>query len=130
MTSVSSSPTDPGTVDGPQPVFTESARLQARLHDLVPGGAHTYARGSDQYPEHMTPILERGRGARVWDVDGNAYVEYGMGLRSVTLGHAYEPVIAAVREVLDRGAELHPPQPARGATPPRTSWASSRAPTW
>ena len=114
MTSVSSSPTDPGTVDGPQPVFTESSRLQARLHDLVPGGAHTYARGSDQYPEHMTPIIERGRGARVWDVDGNAYVEYGMGLRSVTLGHAYEPVNAAVREVLDRGAELLAPQPARG----------------
>jgi glutamate-1-semialdehyde 2,1-aminomutase len=109
MTSVSSSPTDPGAVDGPQPVFTESSRLQARLHDLVPGGAHTYARGSDQYPEHMTPIIERGRGARVWDVDGNAYVEYGMGLRSVTLGHAYEPVNAAVREVLDRGLSFSRP---------------------
>ncbi|MGW6422946.1 glutamate-1-semialdehyde 2,1-aminomutase [Nocardia sp. NPDC055053] len=75
--------------------FERSAALQARLHDLVPGGAHTYARGADQYPERMAPILVRGKGARVWDVDGNEFVEYGMGLRSVTLGHGYEPVVRA-----------------------------------
>ena len=44
---------------------------QARLHELVPGGAHTYARGVDQYPEDMAPVIARGRGARVEDVDGN-----------------------------------------------------------
>jgi glutamate-1-semialdehyde 2,1-aminomutase len=108
MTSVSS-PSDLENDIHPEPAFTESTRLQARLHDLVPGGAHTYARGSDQYPEHMTPIIERGRGARVWDVDGNAYVEYGMGLRAVTLGHAYEPVNAAVRDVLDQGMSFSRP---------------------
>ncbi|MFD6391514.1 glutamate-1-semialdehyde 2,1-aminomutase [Nocardia sp. NPDC060259] len=75
--------------------FERSAAIQARLHDLVPGGAHTYARGADQYPERMAPILVRGKGARVWDVDGNEFVEYGMGLRSVTLGHGYEPVLRA-----------------------------------
>ncbi|GAA4772261.1 glutamate-1-semialdehyde 2,1-aminomutase [Actinomycetospora chlora] len=89
--------------------LTRSNQVQARLHDLVPGGAHTYARGSDQYPEHMAPVLERGRGARVWDVDGNEYVEYGMGLRSVTLGHAYEPVDAAVRDVVGRGVNFSRP---------------------
>ena len=109
MTSVSSSPTERPSAAGQEPVFTESARLQARLHDLVPGGAHTYARGSDQYPEHMTPIIDHGRGAHVWDVDGNRYVEYGMGLRSVTLGHAYEPVLAAVRDVLGRGLSVSRP---------------------
>ncbi|MFD5176807.1 glutamate-1-semialdehyde 2,1-aminomutase [Nocardia sp. NPDC058379] len=75
--------------------FEHSTAVQARLHELVPGGAHTYARGSDQYPEGMAPVLVRGKGARVWDVDGNEFVEYGMGLRSVTLGHGYEPVCAA-----------------------------------
>lgn len=75
--------------------FERSTAIQARLHDLVPGGAHTYARGADQYPEQMAPILVRGKGARVWDVDGNEFVEYGMGLRSVTLGHGYEPVVRA-----------------------------------
>jgi len=75
--------------------FDHSTAVQARLHELVPGGAHTYARGSDQYPEGMAPVLVRGKGARVWDVDGNEFVEYGMGLRAVTLGHGYEPVCAA-----------------------------------
>lgn len=89
--------------------FARSAQLQARLHDVVPGGAHTYARGSDQYPEHMTPILVRGKGARVWDVDGNEYVEYGMGLRSVTLGHGFGPVVDAVAATIVDGVNFSRP---------------------
>jgi len=89
--------------------FRKSLELQERLHRLVPGGAHTYARGADQYPEGMTPVLARGKGARVWDVDGNSYLEYGMGLRSVTLGHAYEPVLDAVRAVLPDGLSFTRP---------------------
>ncbi|GIH69048.1 glutamate-1-semialdehyde 2,1-aminomutase [Sphaerimonospora thailandensis] len=83
--------------------------LQRRLHERVPGGAHTYARGSDQYPEGMTPVLVRGQGAKVWDADGNCFVEYNMGLRSVTLGHAYRPVLDAVRAVLDDGLSFTRP---------------------
>nr|WP_198151192.1 glutamate-1-semialdehyde 2,1-aminomutase [Kibdelosporangium sp. MJ126-NF4]CTQ93501.1 Glutamate-1-semialdehyde aminotransferase (EC 5.4.3.8) [Kibdelosporangium sp. MJ126-NF4] len=89
--------------------FRRSNDLQARLHDLVPGGAHTYARGADQYPEGMAPVLARGKGATVWDVDGNRYVEYGMGLRSITLGHAYEPVVEAVRAELGNGLSFTRP---------------------
>lgn len=89
--------------------FTRSGALQARLHEVVPGGAHTYARAADQYPEGMAPVLVSGRGARVWDVDGNSYVEYGMGLRSVTLGHGYQPVLDAVRAVLDHGLNFTRP---------------------
>ncbi|WP_221761019.1 glutamate-1-semialdehyde 2,1-aminomutase [Kibdelosporangium aridum] len=89
--------------------FRRSTELQERLHDLVPGGAHTYARGADQYPEGMAPVLARGKGATVWDVDGNSYVEYGMGLRSVTLGHAYGPVVEAVREELGNGLSFSRP---------------------
>jgi glutamate-1-semialdehyde 2,1-aminomutase len=83
-------------------VFTRSNQLQARLHRLVPGGAHTYARAADQYPEQMAPVIVHGHGARVWDADDNEYVEYGIGLRSVTLGHGYRPVIdAAYSAMLD-----------------------------
>jgi glutamate-1-semialdehyde 2,1-aminomutase len=89
--------------------FELSCELQARLHDLVPGGAHTYARGSDQYPESMAPILARGHGCRVWDVDGNEYVEYGMGLRSVTLGHGYRPVVDAVCSAIAEGVNFSRP---------------------
>jgi glutamate-1-semialdehyde 2,1-aminomutase len=89
--------------------FDRSALAQARLHELVPGGAHTYARGSDQYPEDMTPILVRGLGARVEDLDGNWFVEYGMGLRSVTLGHGYGPVVAAVCNAAAEGVNFSRP---------------------
>jgi len=83
--------------------FDTSVALGKRLRDLVPGGAHTYAKGPDQYPERSPAILERGRGCRVWDADGNEYVEYGMGLRAVGLGHAYGPVVEAVRASLELG---------------------------
>ena len=84
----------------------ESRRLAARLADLVPGGAHTYAKGEDQYPEGLAPIIARGRGSHVWDVDGNEYVEYGSGLRAVSLGHAHPRVSEAVRAVLDQGGNF------------------------
>src|SRR5215212_9046312 len=90
-------------------MFEKSALAQARLHELIPGGAHTYARGSDQFPEDMTPVLVRGRGARVEDLDGNWLIEYGMGLRAITLGHGYEPVVAAVREVAADGVNFSRP---------------------
>lgn len=89
--------------------FTTSTAMQRRLHELVPGGAHTYARGSDQYPEDMAPVIARGEGAHVQDVDGNWYVEYGMGLRSVTLGHGYGPVVDAVTEAARAGVNFSRP---------------------
>ena len=89
--------------------FDESLAMGRRLHALVPGGAHTYARGDDQYPEGMAPIIERGEGCRVRDVDGNEFIEYGMGLRAVTLGHAYPSVVeAAARQMWLGGSFTRP----------------------
>ncbi|MHA6616944.1 glutamate-1-semialdehyde 2,1-aminomutase [Pseudonocardia sp. DLS-67] len=83
-----------------------SAALNERLHAVVPGGAHTYAKGDDQYPEDLAPIISHGRGAHVWDADGNEYIEYGSGLRAVSLGHAYPRVVDAVRRELDKGSNF------------------------
>ena len=69
-------------------VLPRSRLANERLHAMIPGGAHTYAKGDDQYPENLAPVISHGRGAHVWDIDGNRYVEYGSGLRSVSLGHA------------------------------------------
>ncbi|MFE3502842.1 glutamate-1-semialdehyde 2,1-aminomutase [Kitasatospora sp. NPDC059160] len=87
----------------------KSRAANERLHALIPGGAHTYAKGDDQYPEHLAPVISHGRGAHVWDVDGNRYVEYGSGLRSVSLGHAHPRVTEAVRRELDRGSNFTRP---------------------
>ncbi|MGW8375267.1 glutamate-1-semialdehyde 2,1-aminomutase [Streptomyces sp. ODS28] len=83
-----------------------SYEANERLHAVIPGGAHTYAKGDDQYPEHLAPVISHGRGAHVWDVDGNRYIEYGSGLRSVSLGHAHPRVTEAARRELDRGSNF------------------------
>jgi glutamate-1-semialdehyde 2,1-aminomutase len=89
--------------------FSKSRALQTRFHATIPGGSHTYAKGDDQYPEHSAPYIERGAGCHVWDVDGNEFVEYGMGLRAVTLGHAYGPVVEAAQRQMTQGANFTRP---------------------
>src|SRR5438309_1400639 len=96
-------------VDGAHRNFTGSVRANEHLRALIPGGAHTYAKGADQYPEGMAPVIARGKGAHVWDVDGNRYVEYGSGLRSVSLGHAHPRVNAAAAAAMELGTNFARP---------------------
>ena len=89
--------------------FSSSTRLAAELDAVVPGGAHTYAKGADQFPEAMAPVLTHGKGAHVWDVDGNEFIEYGSGLRSVALGHAHPRINAAVTTAIELGTNFTRP---------------------
>lgn len=82
---------------------------QARAHELIPGGAHTYAKGDDQFPESAPCFFERGEGCFAYDSDGNRFIEYGIGLRSVGLGHAHPVVNQAVAEQLSKGANFTRP---------------------
>jgi glutamate-1-semialdehyde 2,1-aminomutase len=91
--------------------YLRTNALREKAHRLIPGGAHTYAKGDDQYPALSPGFLARGLGCRVWDADGNEYIEYGMGLRAVGLGHAYPEVIAAVSEALHIGQSFTRPCP-------------------
>ncbi len=77
-----------------------------RLNAVIPGGAHTYSRGSDQHPANAPQILERGKGAYVWDPDGNRYLDYGMALRAVTLGYANDSVNQAAFREIEKGNNL------------------------
>ncbi|MCF2128238.1 glutamate-1-semialdehyde 2,1-aminomutase [Strepomyces sp. STD 3.1] len=87
-------------------LLPRSRQANERLHAAIPGGAHTYAKGDDQYPDDLAPVISHGHGAHVWDVDGNRYVEYGSGLRSVSLGHAHPRVVEAVRREVGRGSNF------------------------
>jgi glutamate-1-semialdehyde 2,1-aminomutase len=91
--------------------YRRSLELRERLHDVVPGGAHTYAKGDDQFPETAPSLIERGEGCRVWDVDGNEFIEWGMGLRAVTLGHGFPEVVEAAYEQMKRGLNFTRPSP-------------------
>jgi glutamate-1-semialdehyde 2,1-aminomutase len=90
-------------------VFDQSLAFKEKIHQLIPGGCHTYAKGDDQFPEHYPPYLTRGEGCRVWDLDGNEYIEYGMGLRAVALGHGYPAVLTAACEQMWKGINFARP---------------------
>ena len=60
-------------------LFERSSQLRGRAHRLIPGGAHTYAKGDDQYPDPAPGFIQRGLGSHVWDVDGNRYIDYVRG---------------------------------------------------
>ena len=89
--------------------FEESNRLRALAHHVIPGGAHTYAKGDDQYPQLSPGFIAKGFGSHVWDVDGNEYIEYGMGNRAVGLGHAYARVLEAATRQLQLGCNFTRP---------------------
>lgn len=89
--------------------FAASDRYRARIHDLIPGGAHTYSKGDDQFPVRSPAAITHGQGAYVWDPDGNEYLDCSMGLTSVSLGHAYQPVVEAVAAELTRGVNFQRP---------------------
>jgi glutamate-1-semialdehyde 2,1-aminomutase len=86
--------------------FEKSSLLKKKSHSLIPGGSHAYAKGDDQYPLLAPGFISRGAGCHVWDVDGNEFIEYGMGLRAVTLGHAYKHVVEAVSKQLQLGSNF------------------------
>jgi glutamate-1-semialdehyde 2,1-aminomutase len=77
-----------------------------RLHHVIPGGAHTYSRGSDQFPSNAPEILVRGKGAYVWDTNNRRYLDYGMALRAVTVGYADSRINAAAYKQIKNGNNL------------------------
>ncbi|MBA2708784.1 MAG: aminotransferase class III-fold pyridoxal phosphate-dependent enzyme [Gemmatimonadaceae bacterium] len=65
----------------------------ARSSAVIPGGAQTYSKSWRQHIRGVSPVfLERGQGARVWDVDGNEYVDLVQGLLPNILGYAHPQV--------------------------------------
>jgi glutamate-1-semialdehyde 2,1-aminomutase len=79
---------------------------QDRLQRAIPGGAHTYSRGFDQFPANAPQILVKGEGAFVWDPEGNRYLDYGMALRAVTLGYSNGRVNEAAWRNIQLGNNL------------------------
>ena len=91
--------------------LSRSRELKERASRLIPGISQTFSKGPTQFPQGVSPVfLDRGSGCRVWDVDGNEYVDYVMALGSVILGHAYPRVDESVREQLSRGVSFSMPE--------------------
>ena len=82
-----------------------------RAHAVIPGGAHTYSRGDDQLPLEAPRGFVEGKGARVTDVDGRTWVDWGMGINNVLVGHAENSIDDAAVAALRRGQAFTRPTP-------------------
>jgi glutamate-1-semialdehyde 2,1-aminomutase len=89
----------------------ETPSLSTRAHRAIPGGCHTYSKGDDQFPANAPTFIASGRGALARDLAGNEFLDWGMGLRSVILGHAYPRVVQAAIAELHRGSNFTRPSP-------------------
>lgn len=71
---------------------------------LIPWGTQTNAkRPVPFFDETMPKFIERGKGCRIWDMEGKEYIDFRIALGPVILGHCYEEVDAAVRKQMERG---------------------------
>ena len=73
------------------PSFELSRKQHERARDSLAGGVATAFR-ANQLPLPIT--FERGSAARIWDIDGNEYVDYALAFGPLILGHSPEPVLA------------------------------------
>jgi len=94
----------------PQRAFTTSEAMLDRAQQVIPLGSQTFSKSRTQYPVGASPLfLERGDGCRVWDPDGNEYIDFVSSLLCVTLGYRDPDVDAAVKAQLENGVILSLP---------------------
>jgi glutamate-1-semialdehyde 2,1-aminomutase len=82
-----------------------SRQLMERARDLFPGGVNSPVRafagvGGEPF------VVDRASGARLWDADGNEYIDYVLSWGPLVLGHAAAPVLDALREAMERGTSF------------------------
>jgi glutamate-1-semialdehyde 2,1-aminomutase len=79
--------------------LSRSEGIFEKAKELIPGGVNSPVRAFQPYPF----FTKCARGSRIFDVDGNEYVDYCLGYGPLILGHAHEQIIGAVKEQLERG---------------------------
>ncbi|MDD5608576.1 MAG: aminotransferase class III-fold pyridoxal phosphate-dependent enzyme [Ignavibacterium sp.] len=94
------------------PEITKSDEYYKIALDLIPAQTQTLAKGTGQNIKGVAPkFLQKGKGAHVWDVDGNEYIDYTMGVGPLSLGYAYDKVDEAIKEQLKEGITFSMPHP-------------------
>lgn len=92
--------------------YRRSEELHERALRTIPLGTQTFSKSKTQYPFGVSPyFIARGEGCRVWDVDGNEYIDLVNSLAAVTLGYNDKDVTAAVQAQLAQGTIFSLPHP-------------------
>jgi glutamate-1-semialdehyde aminotransferase len=86
------------------PSIKRSLELYEKAKQIMLPVTATMAKGPGQYSLGACPIyLDRGKGSRVWDVDGNEYLDWNSAIGPLSLGYCYEAVDNAIIEQLKKG---------------------------
>ena len=92
--------------------FKKSLNLLKKAKRVIPGASQTFSKSYTQFSVGASPLfLTQGKGAYVWDVDGNRYLDYQMALCPVILGYNYPEVTEVVKRQLEKGVVLSLPSP-------------------
>lgn len=82
----------------------KSNKLYEKAKKYIASGTSTFSRAPGVFPDGAAPkILSRQKGCRVWDVDGNEYIDMVMGCGPVTLGHCDNRIDNAIKKQLNKG---------------------------
>jgi glutamate-1-semialdehyde aminotransferase/spore coat polysaccharide biosynthesis protein SpsF (cytidylyltransferase family)/predicted dehydrogenase len=96
----------------PRRPIEKSKEWADRAAKVIPGSAQTFSKGANQHVRGVAPVfLAKGKGCRVWDVDGNEYIDYIQGLLPNILGYAHDELNRAVAEQLSQGHSFSLPHP-------------------
>jgi glutamate-1-semialdehyde aminotransferase len=94
------------------PSIDKSDELYKIALDLIPATTQTLAKGPQQNVKGIAPkYLKKGKGSHVWDIDGNEYIDFNMGIGPLSLGYAYPKVDNAIKKQLEEGITfslMHP----------------------
>src|ERR1700735_2904032 len=83
----------------------KSKQLYGRTLDLLIEGSSSSSRGPANYGEYPL-FMQRGSGSRIWDADGNEYIDWLMGFGALPLGHADPDITQAIAEGAASGAHF------------------------
>jgi glutamate-1-semialdehyde 2,1-aminomutase len=87
---------------------TKSEKLFKRALNLIPGGVNSPVRAFKAV--NSKPLfITKASGSKIWDVDGNKFIDYVMSWGPLILGHAHPEVISAVKNVLKNGTSYGAP---------------------
>lgn len=90
--------------------FSNSNSFLKKVLKVIPLGSQTFSKSHVQYPENLSPLfLQKGQGSRVWDMDGNVFIDLVNGLMSNVLGYNDEAVNKAIVSQLNRGISFSLP---------------------
>ena len=90
--------------------FLNSIAHLKRAENTIPLGSQTFSKSKTQYPVGISPLFAtRAKGAYIWDVDNNKYIDMVNSLAAVTLGYGDSRISRAVKKQLKEGVTLSLP---------------------